>query len=358
MDTKGTAPWIIVTGVCGSVVLLLFLMWCLCRCCTGKKKASSKKGAKGYIDISQVQQLGLSYKEKVQPDLNELKENMEENEDAQHRGRLHYSLDYDFNRNELSVGVMELVGLPPMDVSGTTDPYVKVYLNPDKKKFETKVHRKTLNPVFNETFQFKIAYSELSSRSITFVVIDFDRFSKHDVIGQVKVGLASIDFGTATDRWEDVGMADFEMDKSTRLGDICFSLRYVPTAAKLVIVILEAKNLKKMDISGLSDPYVKVTLYIGGKKVKKKKSTVKKRTLNPYFNESFTFEVTFDQIQKASLVITVMDYDKIGFSDPMGQVVVSSKASGTGLRHWSDMLANPRRPIAQWHELQEVTEKK
>ena len=33
---------------------------------------------------------------------------------------------------------------------------LKVYLLPDKKKkFETKVHRKTLNPVFNETFNFK-----------------------------------------------------------------------------------------------------------------------------------------------------------------------------------------------------------
>ena len=40
---------------------------------------------------------------------------------------------------------------------GTSDPYVKVYLLPDKKKkFETKVHRKTLNPVFNETFNFKV----------------------------------------------------------------------------------------------------------------------------------------------------------------------------------------------------------
>lgn len=36
------------------------------------------------------------------------------------------------------------------------------------------------------------------------------------------------------------------------LGDICFSLRYVPTAGKLTINILEAKNLKKMDVGGLS----------------------------------------------------------------------------------------------------------
>ena len=58
---------------------------------------------------------------------------------------------------QLSVGVIQAADLPGMDMSGTSDPYVKVYLLPDKKKkYETKVHRKTLNPVFNETFIFKV----------------------------------------------------------------------------------------------------------------------------------------------------------------------------------------------------------
>ena len=43
-----------------------------------------------------------------------------------------------------------------------------------------------------------------------------------------------------------------------QLGDICFSLRYVPNTGKLTIVILEAKNLKKMDVGGLSGEIVKV----------------------------------------------------------------------------------------------------
>jgi len=51
---------------------------------------------------------------------------------------------------------MQAADLAAMDMGGTSDPYVKVYLLPDKKKkFETKVHRKTLNPVFNETMNFK-----------------------------------------------------------------------------------------------------------------------------------------------------------------------------------------------------------
>lgn len=52
-----------------------------------------------------------------------------------------------------------------------------------------------------------------------------------------------------------------------------------------------------MDVGGLSDPYVKITVMLDKKRLKKKKTTVKKNTLNPYFNESFSFEIPFEQIQ-------------------------------------------------------------
>lgn len=55
------------------------------------------------------------------------------------------------------MGILQAAELPAMDVGGSSDPYVKLYLLPDKKKkFETKVHRKTLEPSFNETFTFKV----------------------------------------------------------------------------------------------------------------------------------------------------------------------------------------------------------
>ena len=57
-----------------------------------------------------------------------------------------------------------------------------------KKKFETKVHRKTLNPFFNETFQFKnLPYTDTFDKTLMFTIFDHDRFSKHDRIGEVSV---------------------------------------------------------------------------------------------------------------------------------------------------------------------------
>lgn len=41
--------------------------------------------------------------------------------------------------------------------------------------------------MFNETFQFGVPLNELHARKLHFSVYDFDRFSRHDLIGQVVV---------------------------------------------------------------------------------------------------------------------------------------------------------------------------
>lgn len=59
---------------------------------------------------------------------------------------------------QLTVGILQAADLLSMDSGGTSDPYVKVFVLPDKKKkYDTKVHKKTLNPTFNETFTFKVS---------------------------------------------------------------------------------------------------------------------------------------------------------------------------------------------------------
>ncbi|XP_047453029.1 synaptotagmin-1b [Mugil cephalus] len=311
-----------------------------------KDKKKGKEKSKGGFDT----EMDEGYNKTLKDELKETELSDTEPKEDEKLGRLHFTLDYNFTENTLVVGILQAAELPAMDVGGSSDPYVKLYLLPDKKKkFETKVHRKTLEPSFNETFTFKVPYTELGGKSLVMTVYDFDRFSKHDAIGAVKIPMSGVDFSQSMQEWRDLQKA--EKEESEKLGDICLSLRYVPTAGKLTVVILEAKNLKKMDVGGLSDPYAKIHLMQNGKRLKKKKTTIKKNTLNPYYNESFSFEVPCEQIEKVQVAVTVLDYDKIGKNDAIGKVLLGSNSTGTEQRHWADMLANPRRPIAQWHSL-------
>lgn len=340
--------WVVILLAIASVFLTCCVLCCVCRCIRKMRKKNKKNGK---IEMKNGNNLTLFYQE-IQPDLDNL--NDEKDGEENNLGRLHYSLDYDFAKDELTVGVMELADLAAMDAGGMSDPYVRVYLLPEKKKrFDTKIHKKTLNPIFGESFVFKALFDDLHLKTLVFTVYDYDRFTKHDVIGQVRVEMKEVDVAQVIDKWCHLDPTDSDAPKEVPLGDICFSLRYVPTSGKLTVVVIEAKNLKKMDLSGLSDPYVRLSLYSGNKKLKKKKTTVKKSTLNPYFNEEFIFDITFEQMQKAYLLVTVLDHDKLSAADEIGHVKLGMTSAGTELRHWTEMLTHPRKPIANWHTLKE-----
>lgn len=346
LDRIPLPRWAIYAIFLAGALLILICCLCICVkcCCKGKKKKKQQKKTNEKINLDGVN--GKTTTALVQPDVSDV----DYGSTKQQRGKLLYSLEYNAAQSELTVGIKQADSLKAMDLGGSSDPYVKVYILPDKTRTcETKVFRHTLNPVFKEQFSFQISKSSLLQSTVVMQVFDFNRFSKHNIIGELRVELCSVDWNHVIEEWKELAEpAKFEEEN---LGEICFSLRYVPTAGKLTVVILEAKNLKSMDVGGSSDPYVKVQLALDKRKWRKRKTSIKKKTLNPYYNESFTFDVTFDQIQRVNLVISVWDHDAMTRNDAMGKIFLGCDASGNQLRHWADMLSNPRRPVAQWHSL-------
>ncbi|XP_013864939.1 synaptotagmin VIII isoform X1 [Austrofundulus limnaeus] len=336
--------WAIYVIVAVGILLILLCCLCICIkcCCKGKKKKKFQRDEQ--INLKGVD--GKTSTVLVQPDVVDV----DYGSTKVYRGKLLYSLEYNAALSELTVGIKQANNLKAMDLGGSSDPYVKLYILPEKSKtYETKVFKNTLSPVFNEQFTFQLPRSSLLKSTAVMKVFDFNRFTKHQVIGELRLQLGDVDWNHVIEEWQDLAEpAKFEDEN---LGEICFSLRYVPTANKLTVVILEAKNLRSMDFGGSSDPYVKVQLTLDKRKWKKKTTSIKKKTLNPYFNESFTFEVSFDQIQRVNLVVSVWDHDTVTRNDAIGKVFLGCNASGNQLRHWADMLSNPRRPVAQWHSL-------
>ncbi|VFV31486.1 low quality protein: [Lynx pardinus] len=275
-------------------------------------------------------------------------------EAAKSCGKLNFSLRYDYESETLIVRILRAFDLPAKDFCGSSDPYVKIYLLPDRKrKLQTRVHRKTLNPTFDENFHFPVPYEELADRKLHLSVFDFDRFSRHDMIGEVILDnlFEASDLSRETSIWKDIQYATSE---SVDLGEIMFSLCYLPTAGRLTLTVIKCRNLKAMDITGYSDPYVKVSLLCDGRRLKKKKTTIKKNTLNPVYNEAIIFDIPPENMDQVNLLISVMDYDRVGHNEIIGVCRVGINAEGLGRDHWNEMLAYPRKPIAHWHSLVEV----
>ncbi|XP_063074096.1 synaptotagmin-10 [Engraulis encrasicolus] len=271
-------------------------------------------------------------------------------------GKLSFALRYDYEEQALEVRILKALDLPAKDFTGTSDPYVKIYLLPErKKKFQTRVHRKTLNPTFDETFRFPVEYAQLSNRKLHFSVYDFDRFTSHDMIGEVVVDnlFELSDLSREAVVWKDILAATTE---SVDLGEIMFSLCYLPTAGRMTLTVIKCRNLKAMDITGSSDPYVKVSLLCDGRRLKKRKTTTKKSTLNPVYNEAIIFDIPPENVEQVSLSIMVMDYDRVGHNEVIGVCRTGPEAEGLGRDHWNEMLAYPRKPITHWHALGEVPE--
>ncbi|XP_004289867.1 PREDICTED: synaptotagmin-1-like isoform X1 [Fragaria vesca subsp. vesca] len=89
----------------------------------------------------------------------------------------------------------------------------------------------------------------------------------------------------------------------------------------LRVKVLRAMKLRKMDLLGASDPYVKLKLTESN--MPSKKTTIKQKNLNPEWNEEFNMVVKDPQSQ--ALEFMVYDWDKVGKHEKMGINVIPLK---------------------------------
>ena len=111
-------------------------------------------------------------------------------------GTLDLTVNYDAGKSMLVVCIVKANELPAKDPTlGTSDPYIKLQLLPEKRhRVKTRVLRRTVNPVYDESFTFYgITRDQMKQISLHLVVLSFDRFSRDDVIGEVLCPLLNVD---------------------------------------------------------------------------------------------------------------------------------------------------------------------
>ena len=108
-----------------------------------------------------------------------------------------------------------------------------------------------------------------------------------------------------------------------------------------------------MDITGKSDPYVKVLLLINGKKIRKRKTSVVFNSLNPVYNECIEFDLSAEDLDQTDLIFKVIDYDRVGANELIGSIGVGCHFDGIYRDHWEQMIEHPRIPITKSYNLRE-----
>lgn len=98
-----------------------------------------------------------------------------------------------------------------------------------------------------------------------------------------------------------------------------------------------------------TDPYVKVSLLQGTKRVKKRKTGVHRNTISPVFNEAFTFDIDKENLKKSCLEFHVMHDSLLGASEFLGHCRVGRgpECRLEEREFFSDMLQS-KTATAQW----------
>ncbi|XP_075754875.1 rabphilin-3A isoform X4 [Pelodiscus sinensis] len=260
--------------------------------------------------------------------------NSYDSDEATTLGAMEFSLLYDQEKSSLHCTLIKAKGLKPMDSNGLADPYVKLHLLPGaskSNKLRTKTLRNTRNPVWNETLVYHgITDEDMQRKTLRISVCDEDKFGHNEFIGETRVSLKKLksnqkkNFNICLERVIPMkragttsssrGMALYEeeVDRSGDVeerGKILVSLMYSTQQGGLIVGIVRCVHLAAMDANGYSDPFVKLWLKPDMGKKAKHKTQIKKKTLNPEFNEEFFYDIKHSDLAKKSLDISVWDYD-------------------------------------------------
>jgi len=280
---------------------------------------------------------------------------MESSGSYQVHNALYFSVLYKKSSSNLCITVIKADGLTGRGRSKNElrDPFVKLcLLNDEKVCHQTATATQTFAPVYNETFTFEVEESALYLHILKLSLYDVDTRRIRHTLGHVYLPLDSIDL-------EEGGILIRTLEQSNQyqvaagFGEVNVGLYFDPAEEKCNVTILEAKDLKKLDLNGDEQIYVKVQLMEGQKTSRVKKSSTIPAARDPDFNESFNFSLPSSQLDSTSIRISLMVLGLDLHETLYGRIFIGSYlyARGSEQEHWQEMTENKRKTITKWHSL-------
>ena len=218
----------------------------------------------------------------------------------------------------LRIEIVRAKELIAADSGGTSDPYACIYIGDQVNKGKkTTIKKKTLNPEWNEQFELDVA-GEQRRDLLSIECFDYDALSADDSLGKVSIHMDELVPGTEYEENRQLEPPDGKDDYCGQI-EIKYCLLPILGPAILDFQVLRARNLQAADRGGTSDPYVRI--HVGNAISSEVKTSVKKKTLNPVWEESFSIRLESAQ-RRQQLQIECFDKDMIGSDDTLGRNII------------------------------------
>uniref|UniRef100_A0A8D0DLH7 Synaptotagmin 13 n=1 Tax=Salvator merianae TaxID=96440 RepID=A0A8D0DLH7_SALMN len=257
-----------------------------------------------------------------------------------------YTLGYNQQKDALCVAFLE-------EQSNGCDCYILGTLVTSSGTVEAQTVLKKYQPrvIWEDALLFPVKEEELHEGMLTLTLRSCDKFSRHSIVGEIKPSLVNLGKPYGASQCEKIKTLDKKKDAG--YGEVLLSISYLPAANRLLVVLIKAKNLHSKQLKELlgKDISVKVTLKHQSLKLKKKQTKRAKHKINPVWNEMIMFEVPHDLLCASSVELEMLSQDNDGQNHLLGKCSLGLHATGTERNHWEEMLRNPRRQIAMWHQL-------
>ncbi|XP_034745369.1 synaptotagmin-like protein 2 isoform X5 [Etheostoma cragini] len=104
-------------------------------------------------------------------------------------------------------------------------------------------------------------------------------------------------------------------------GSLQFAVNYIQKLGEFHIFVVHCRDLAMAETKkNCTDPYVKCYLLPDKTKLGKRKTIVKKKTLNPTYNEILCFKITMEVLKTQNLNISVWHNNTFGWNSFLGEV--------------------------------------
>ncbi|XP_062403756.1 synaptotagmin-2 [Sardina pilchardus] len=309
-------------------------------------------------------------------------------DEPQMRGSLRFSLYHDQLQGRLVVTVLEARQLPLREFSRSVDPFVRVRLlwakeahekgDTEEEEEEDEEERRATtttrkeksagsvrprqcvlhewqshlvknsnSPAFGDQFSCSLAEEDVPRITVKLEVRDFDKYSRHGILGEVRRQLSNLNISYPLEMWQDLQRPTKDL-----VGELLLSLKYMPTSQRLEVGILKIRVVSK---SSRTDRalYVRTSVQCNQCKLRHQKTTPKTRWDVTVFNEVMIFVLPDPPVRDCTVVVNVYELNpgkKKSSKRLIGQLTVK-KGRQSEDEHWKLMMRSIRQPIAKWHLL-------